>query len=322
MIEYDIDLVGIFKTMYEEKNEDLSDQMMEGNDQIYAPLFSDKEFLNEDGHKYICTESCAAIGNAWHGCEFLGTDVQSIKEIDKSCCTLLCGNGNMLANMIGSSILKSTSHTSWVKPVNLSVWFILGDGEPYSDDFSESDSEVLVSDSEDDWESCVSSVEENECFYDVVSLDNSQDMSYYSFPTRSVSSNFETNLSVLAMGCKQISKSDQIPDLSEKAYLTQKSQVPELNETYLVEGKKQLNNDNSHLGILSNVMEKETHVDSVSYGEQTDICQILFDIVEDQSEVYRRAEEAFPGLSQSSQWRLGKSDGEPGTPLPATKSDR
>ena len=35
-----------------------------------------------------------------------------------------------------------------------------------------------------------------------------------------------------------------------------------------------------------------------------------------------RAERAISGLSQSNQWRLGKSDGEPGTPLPATKSDR
>ena len=70
------------------------------------------------------------------------------------------------------------------------------------------------------------------------------------------------------------------------------------------------------------MMEKETHVDSVSFREQTDICQILFDIVEDQSEVYRKAERAISGLSQSNQWRLGKSDGKPGTPLPATKSDR
>ena len=45
--------------------------------------------------------------------------------------------------------------------------------------------------------------------------------------------------------------------------------------------------------------------------------QILFDIVEDQPEVYRRAEIAISGLSQSNQWRLGKSNGEP-----ATKSDR
>ena len=70
------------------------------------------------------------------------------------------------------------------------------------------------------------------------------------------------------------------------------------------------------------MMEKEMHVDNVSSDEQTDICQILFDIVEDQSEVYRRAERAISGLSQSNQWGLGKSDGELGTPLPATKSDR
>ena len=65
-------------------------------------------------------------------------------------------------------------------------------------------------------------------------------------------------------------------------------------------------------------MEKETHVDS----EQTDIGQLLFDIVEDKSEVYKRAEIAISGLSQSNQCRLGESDGEPGTPFPATKSDR
>ena len=70
------------------------------------------------------------------------------------------------------------------------------------------------------------------------------------------------------------------------------------------------------------MMEKETHVDSVSSGEQTDICQILFDIAEDQSEVCRRAKEAISGLSQSNQWRLGRSDGEPDTPLSTTKSDR
>ena len=172
--------------------------------------------------------------------------------------------------------------------------------------FSESEFE-FESDFEDDWESCVSSVEEDECFYDVVSLENSQDVSYYSFPTRSLSSNFETNLSGLAMDSEQPSKSDQVPDLNEKANLTQKSQVPELNETHLVEERK-----------LLNMMEKETHVDS----EQTDIGQLLFDIVEAQSEVYRRAEIAISGLSQSNQCRLGKSDGEPGTLLPATKSDR
>ena len=153
----------------------------------------------------------------------------------------------------------------------------------------------------------MSSVEEDACFYDVVSLENSQDVSYYSFPTRSLSSNFETNLSGLAMDCKQPSKSDHVPDLDEKANLTQKSQVPELNETHLVEGRK-----------LHNMMEKETHVDS----EKTDIGQLLFDIHENQSEVHRRAEIAISGLSQSNQCGLGKSDGEHGTPLPATKSDR
>ena len=100
---------------------------------------------------------------------------------------------------------------------------------------------------------------------------------------------------------------DQVPDLIEKAYLTQKSQVPELNETHLVEGMKQLNTDDSYLNILPNIVEKETHVNS---GEQTDIGQVLVDIVEDQAEVYRRAERAISGLSQSNQWRLGKSDGE------------
>ena len=35
-------------------------------------------------------------------------------------------------------------------------------------------------------------------------------------------------------------------------------------------------------------MEKEMHVDNISSDKQTDICQILFDIVEDQSEVYRQ----------------------------------
>ena len=306
LIESDIDLVEIFKTMYEE-NEDSFDQKMEGINQIQTSLFSDKVFLNEDWHKHTCTESCAAIGNARHGCESLGTDIQSIREIDDSGCTVLSENGNMLANMTGSSILESTDHTSQVKPGNLSDRFILSDGEPYSDDFSKSESENFESDSDDDWKSCVSSVEEDECFYDAVSLDDSQNAFYYSFPTRSLNSNFETNLSGLAMGCKQNSKSNQ---------------VPEFNETYLVESKKQLNNDDSYVGILSNMMEKETHVDSVSSDEQTDICQKLNDIVKDQSEVYRRAEEAISGLSQSNQCRLGKSDGKPGTPLPATKSDR
>ena len=71
------------------------------------------------------------------------------------------------------------------------------------------------------------------------------------------------------MGCRQPSNSDQVPDLSEKAYLTQKSQVPELNETCIVEGRRQLNNDDSHSRILSNMMEKETHVDSMPYHKVT-----------------------------------------------------
>ena len=264
-------------------------------------------FLNEDWNNYTCTESCAAIENARHGCESLGTNIQSIREIDDSGCTLLSNNGNMLTNMIGSSNLKSTDHTSQVKPGHLSDRFILK-REVHFDNFSESESEI-ESDFEEDWESCVSSVEEDEYFYDAVSLENSQYASFNSFPTRSLNSNFETNLSGLTMGCKHPSKSDQVPDLNEKANLTQKSQVPELNETHLVEGRK-----------LSNMMEKETHVGS----EPTDIGQsLLLDIDENQSEVLRRAEEiAISDLSQSNQCRLGKSDGEPGTPLPATNSDR
>ena len=40
LIESDIDLVEIFKTMYDENNEDSFDQKMEGNDQIHISLFS------------------------------------------------------------------------------------------------------------------------------------------------------------------------------------------------------------------------------------------------------------------------------------------
>ena len=202
-------------------------RMMEGNDWTYSPLFSDKEFQNEDWHKYTCSETCAAI------------DIQSIREIDDSGCTLISETDTMMKNMTGSSILKSTGHTGRVKPVNLSVRFILGDGEQDCDDHSESESEIIENDSEEDWESCLSSVEEDECFYDTVSLDDSQDASYSSFPTRSLSSVSETNLSGLAKGCRQPSKSDQVPDLNEKANLTQKSQVPELKELNLVECKRQ-----------------------------------------------------------------------------------
>ena len=181
LIESDIDLVENFKTMYEEKNEDSFDQKMEDNDPIHTSLFRDKVFLNEDWHKHTCNESCAAIGNARHGCESLGTDIQSIREIDDSGCTLLSEKGNMLANMTGSSILESTDHTNQVKHGNLSDRFILSDGEPYNDDYSKSESEIFESDSDDDWKSCVSAVEEDECFYDAVSLDDSQNAFYYSF---------------------------------------------------------------------------------------------------------------------------------------------
>ena len=186
-----------FETMYGEMDEESFHRMMEGNDWTYSPLFSDKEFQNDGWHKYTCTETCAAIGNARHGCESLGTDIQSIREIDDSGCTLLSEIDTMMANMTGSSILKSTGHTGQVKPVNLSVRFILGDGEQHSDDFSESESEINESDSDDDWESCVSSVEEDECFYDAVSLVDSQDASYSSFPTRSLSSVSETKWAVV-----------------------------------------------------------------------------------------------------------------------------
>ena len=320
-----------FTTMYGEMDEDSFHCMMEGNDWTYSPLFSDKEFLNEDWHKYTCTETCAAIGNARHGCESLGTDIQSIREIDDSSCTVLSEIGNMVTNMTGSSILKSAGHTGQVKPVNLSVRYILGDRDPHSDEISGSESEGSL-DSDDDWQSCVSSEEEDENFYDADSLDNSQDASCISFPTRSLSSVIsvsETNLSGLAKGCRQLSKSDRVPDLDEKANLTQKSQVPEPNETHLVEGKRKFQSagdyhGDNHFCLLSNMKEKETHIaDNISDCEG--ICQVLFDEIDgvkDQSVGSGRAVIAISGLSQSSQCWLGKSDGEPVTPLPATNSDR
>ena len=79
-----------------------------------------------------------AIGNARYGCESLWTDIQSIREIDDSGCTLLSENGNMLTNIKGSSILKRTDHTIQVKPGNLSVRFIL-EGELSSDNLSDSE---------------------------------------------------------------------------------------------------------------------------------------------------------------------------------------
>ena len=71
-------------------------------------------------------------------------------------------------------------------------------------------------------------------------------------------------------------------------------------------------------------MEKETHVYSTSSGEQADICQILFDIVEDQSDVHGRAvkETAISSHPQSDQLRSVKPDGEPVTHITTTISDR
>ena len=72
------------------------------------------------------------------------------------------------------------------------------------------------------------------------------------------------------------------------------------------------------------MMEEETHADNTSFGKQEDICQTLFDIVEDQSDVHRRAvkETAISGHPQSDQWRSGKPDGEPGTHITTNISDR
>ena len=330
-----------FETMYGEMDEDSFHQMMEGNDWTYYPLFSDKEFLNEDWHKYTCIESCAAIGKARHGCESLRTDIQSIREIDDSDSTLLSEIGNMMTNITGSSILKSTGHTSHVKPGKLSVRFILSDREPCSADpssrfertsdskqsevVSADESEIgIVSELEDDWYSCESSDDEDEYFYDAVSLVNSHDAMLSSLPHQVTETPCEINLDGLALGCRQPSKSDQVTDLSEKAYLHEVIQVPELNETHLCEGKLKNKDSVSQLRILSNMMEEEIHVDSTSSGEQADICQTLFDIVQDQSDVHGRAvkETAMSGHPQSDQLRSSKPDGEPGTHITTNISDR
>ena len=153
---------------------------------------------------------------------------------------------------------------------------------------------------------------------------NSHDALLSSLPHQVTETPCWTNLDGLALGCRQPSKSDQASDLEEKACLHVAIQVPELNETYLCECKQKIKNDVSQLRILSNMMEKETHVDSTSSGEQADICQILFDIVQDQSDVHRRAvkEIAISGHPQSDQLRSGKADGEPGTHITTTISDR
>ena len=194
------------------------------------------------------------------------------------------------------------------------------------EDVSEDESKTgIVSESEDDWKSCESSDDdENECFYDAVSLVNSHDASLSSLPHQVNETPCEINLDGLVLGCQQPSKSDQVPDLSEKAYLHEVIQVPELNETYLCKGKLKNKDYVSHLRILSNMMEKEMHVDNTSFGEQADICQTLFDIVEDQSDVHRRAvkETAISGHPQSYQLRSGKPDREPGTHITTNISDR
>ena len=190
--------------------------------------------------------------------------------------------------------------------------------------FQQMKSEIgIVSELEDDWYSCESSDDEDEYFYDAVSLVNSHDASLSSLPHQVTETPCETNLDGLVLGCRQPSKSDQVPDLSEKAYLHEVIQVPELNETHLC--LKLKNKDSvSHLRILSNMMEEETHVDSTSSGEQVDICQTLFDIVQDQSDVHGRAvkETAISGHPQSDQLRSGKPDGEPGTHIITNISDR
>ena len=72
------------------------------------------------------------------------------------------------------------------------------------------------------------------------------------------------------------------------------------------------------------MMEKETHVDNTSSGEQADICQVLYDFVEDKSDVHRRAvkEIAISDHPQSDQLRSGKPDGKLGTHITTTISDR
>ena len=72
------------------------------------------------------------------------------------------------------------------------------------------------------------------------------------------------------------------------------------------------------------MMEDESHVVE-NISDHQGICQVLFDEIDgikDQSDVSGRAGRAISGLSQGNQWMLGKSEGEPGTPLPATNSDR
>ena len=59
------------------------------------------------------------------------------------------------------------------------------------------------------------------------------------------------------------------------------------------------------------------------FGEQADICQVLYDFVEDQSNVYRKAvkETAISGHPQGDQLMSDKPDGEPGTHITTNISD-
>ena len=95
----------------------------------------------------------------------------------------------------------------------------------------------------------------------------------------------------------------------------------------MVKGKRQLQNEGgyqygNHLKALSNMMEEETHiVDNMS--EHEGIGQVFYLMKLKTNQKYLgELKEAISGLSQSNQWRLGKSEGEPRTPLPATNSDR
>ena len=98
--------------------------------------------------------------------------------------------------------------------------------------------------------------------------------------------------------------------------MTQKSQVPELDETHLVEGRKDIQSvgdchGDNHFRLMSNIMEEETHIiDNIS--DYAGICQVMFDEIDgvkDQSVDFRRAD--LTSLYE-----------EPGTPLPAINSDR
>ena len=57
--ESDIDPFEIdysFEILYGKMDQESCHKMIEGNDQIDTPLFSDRGFLNEDWNKYTCTE--------------------------------------------------------------------------------------------------------------------------------------------------------------------------------------------------------------------------------------------------------------------------